>query len=121
MARYSPPQDRGIRHLLQAAGYSLKGLQAAFSETAFRQVLLLLLAGAPLGLWLSETRIERTLLVGSLLLVLVIELLNSAVEAAVDRINHEYHPLAGRAKDLGSAAVFMSLVLAAFVWLSVLL
>jgi len=107
--------------LIQATRYSFKGLQAAFNETAFRQVLLLLLTGAPLGLWLSETGIERALLVGSLLMVLVIELLNSAVETAVNRISREHHPLAGRAKDLSSAAVFMSLVLAAFVWLTVLL
>ena len=121
MTEQVPPQERGLRHLLQAAGYSLKGLQAACGETAFRQALLLLLAGIPLGLWLSSTGIERALLIGSLLLVLIIELLNNALEATVDRIGQEYHPLTGRAKDLGSAAVFMSLLLAAFVWLAVLL
>jgi diacylglycerol kinase (ATP) len=121
MAKHVPPRARGLRHLLQATGYSLKGLQAACSETTFRQALLLLLAGVPLGLWLSNTGIERALLIGSLLLVLIVELLNNALEAAVNRISHEYHPLAGRAKDLGSAAVFMSLLLTAFVWLAVLL
>jgi diacylglycerol kinase (ATP) len=100
MTKYMLPQEQGLRHLLQAAAYSLKGFQAVFSETAFRQALLLLVAGVPLSLWLSQTGTERALLVGNFLLVLAIELLNSALEAAVARIGHEYHPLADRAKTL---------------------
>ncbi|ADE16702.1 diacylglycerol kinase [Nitrosococcus halophilus Nc 4] len=121
MTKQIHPKDEGLRHLFLAAGYSFKGFRAALSETAFRQELLLLLVGGPLGLWLGETGIERALLVGSLLLVLIVELLNTAVEAAVDRVGYEHHTLSGRAKDLGSAAVFTSLALAAFVWFSILL
>lgn len=121
MVKQPPHKEEGLRHLFLAAGYSFKGFRAALSETAFRQELLLFLVGAPLGWWFGETGIERALLVGSLFLVLIVELLNSAVEAVVDRVSYEHHTLSGRAKDLGSAAVFTSLALAAFVWLSILL
>jgi len=82
---------------------------------------LLLLAGVPLALWLTTDGVERALLIGSLMLALIIELLNAGIEAAVDRISLENHPLAKRAKDIGSAAVMLALVSAALVWLLVLL
>ena len=108
--------------LLRATGHSLRGLGAALRhEQAFRLELLVAAAAVPTGLWLGRTGGERALLVGSCLLVLVAELLNSAVEAAVDRIGPERHELAGRAKDLGSAAVLGTIVLAAIVWGLVLL
>jgi len=113
-----PKRDRrGIRRLLAATGYSLAGLRAAWRhEAAFRQEVVLALVLAPLAFWLGETSLQRLLLLGSCLLVLVVELLNSAIEAVVDRIGPELHELSGRAKDLGSAAVFLSLLLAAAAW-----
>jgi diacylglycerol kinase (ATP) len=112
----------GIRRVLNATRYSLEGLAGAVRhEAAFRQELVLAAILLPLGLWLGNDGVERALLVGSVLLVLVVELLNSAVEAAVDRISTEHHLLAKRAKDLGSAAVMLSLVSAAAVWLLALL
>lgn len=112
----------GLRRIVLATRYSLEGLAAAVKgEAAFRQELALAVIFVPLGIWLGKTGIERALLAGSVLLVLIVELLNSAVEAAVDRISDERHPLAKRAKDLGSAAVMLSLASAAAVWLLVLL
>ncbi len=112
----------GMRRILNATRYSLAGLSAAIRhEDAFRQELLLAAVLVPLGLWLGKTGVERALLVGSLLLVLIVELLNSAVEATVDRISHEEHALAKRAKDFGSAAVMLSLAAAGVTWLLVLL
>jgi len=112
----------GLTRLFYATGYSLKGLVAAWRfESAFRQEVALLIVTAPLGWWLGETGVERVLLIGSVLFVLVVELLNSAVETAIDRISDEEHALSGRAKDIGSAAVFVSLALAVVVWALVLL
>lgn len=103
--------------VVRAFGYSLAGLRAAYNEeSAFRQELLLVAVLAPLGLWLGRDGVERSLLVGSLLVVLIVELLNSAVEATVDRIGPENHEFSGRAKDLGSAAVLLSLLAAVLVW-----
>jgi diacylglycerol kinase (ATP) len=111
-----------LRRVLNAAGYSLEGLAAAARyEDAFRQELILFVLLAPLGLWLGSSGVERALLVGSLFLVLIVELLNSAIEAAVDRISFENHRLAKRAKDIGAAAVMLSLVNAGVVWLLILL
>lgn len=111
----------GPGRLLRAAACSVAGLKAAWrGEAAFRQEVCLVGSLAPLGLWLGENGTERALLLGSLLLLLVVELLNSAVEALVDRIGPEYHPLSGRAKDLGSAAVFLTLMLVAVTWALVL-
>ncbi len=113
---------KGIERIIKAAGYSWLGFQAAFRhEAAFRQVVALNLVGIPLGLWLGKTAVERALLCASLLLCLVVELLNSAIEATVDRIGPEPHPLSGRAKDMGSAAQFMALAIAALVWLLILI
>ena len=112
----------GIRRLVAAARNSFAGLgDAVASEAAFRQELVLAVVLVPLALWLGQTGAERALLAGSVLLVLVVELLNSAIEATVDRVSLERHPLAKRAKDLGSAAVLVALVLAAATWLLVLL
>ena len=110
-----------MRRLINAAGYSLSGLAAAARhEDAFRQELILSAVLVPLGLWLGTSGVERALLVGSVLLVLIVELLNSAVEATVDRVSLEDHSLAKRAKDIGSAAVMLSLVNVAVVWLLIL-
>jgi diacylglycerol kinase (ATP) len=112
----------GMRRVINAARYSLEGLAAAARhEDAFRQELILAAVMVPLGLWLGVDGVERALLVGSVLMVLAVELLNSAVEATVDRVSLEDHQLAKRAKDIGSAAVMMSLVTVGVVWLLVLL
>ncbi len=106
-----------LQHLLKATRISLKGLQAAFHrEQAFRQEVLVLVFVIPAGLWLGKNGVERALLIGSWLLVIVVELINSAIEAAVDRVGLERNELAGRAKDLGSAAVFFAIVLAIALW-----
>jgi diacylglycerol kinase (ATP) len=111
----------GLRRLINAAGYSFAGLAAAARhEDAFRQELILAAVMVPLGLWLGRTGVERALLVGSVLLILIVELLNSAVEATVDRVSLDEHSLAKRAKDFGSAAVMLALVNAAVIWLLVL-
>lgn len=112
----------GIARIIAATGNSWAGLRAAFKhEAAVRQELLLLVVLTPLAFWLGETGVEYALLIGSLLLVLMVELLNSAIEAVVDRIGPEHHELAGRAKDIGSAAVFVALAHAALIWLLVLI
>jgi diacylglycerol kinase (ATP) len=113
----SESKPTGLTRLFNAAGYSWAGLCAAWRhEAAFRQELLLLALFGPAGLWLGEGGVEKALLLGSLLLVVIVELLNSAVEAVVDRTGAEHHVLSGRAKDLGSAAVLVSLLLAGSVW-----
>ncbi|MBF0128177.1 MAG: diacylglycerol kinase [Magnetococcales bacterium] len=111
------PGATGWTRLINATGYSLLGMRAAWqNEAAFRQEAVLTVLLTPLGFWLGQGAVERSLLIGSLLLVLAFELLNSGVEAVVDRIGPEHHPLAGRAKDLGSAAVFMALLNVALIW-----
>lgn len=111
----------GLLHVFDALGYSLRGLGAAWRhETAFRQELMLAIVLVPLALWLGHSVTERLLLVGVLVLVLMVELLNSAIEALADALSTEFHPLLGRAKDLGSAAVLLSLLLAAATWLCIL-
>ena len=111
----------GFLRVFRAFGISMKGLAGAFrNEAAFRQELALAVVVIPLGLWLGRNGIERALLVAPMFLVLVVELLNSAIEATVDRIGAERHALSGLAKDIGSAAVFLSLLLLAVVWLLIL-
>lgn len=111
------PGNTGLVRIYKAAGYSWQGLKAAFiHEAAFRQECLLLLLLGPLGFWLGNTPVEKALLIGSVLLVLMVELLNSAIENTVDRFGGELHELSGRAKDIGSAAVFVSLVNVAVIW-----
>ncbi len=116
-----PAGNTGLRRLVNAAGFSWQGLRAAFRfEAAFRQELLASMAIVPLACWLGSTGMERAILLAVWALVLIVELLNSAVEAVVDRIGDERHELAGRAKDFGSAAVLLALVNAAAVWVLVL-
>jgi len=112
----------GLARIINAAGYSWAGLAAAFRhEDAFRQEVFLALLLIPLAVVLGETGIERALMIGAVLGVLIVELLNSALEAAVDRISLEHHLLIKRAKDMGSAAVMIALVNVAVVWGLVLL
>jgi diacylglycerol kinase (ATP) len=116
-AQINKPPHRGLSHVVNALNYSMQGIKAAFAyEEAFRLELIACIAMAPLGVWLGQTGIERALLLGSLLLVLIVELLNSAIETVVDRVSVEHHTLSGRAKDIGSAAVFMSLLNVVVVW-----
>jgi diacylglycerol kinase (ATP) len=110
-----------VARIGRAARHSIAGLRAAIEhEAAFRQELILFVVLAPLGAWLGHNGVERALLIGTLVLVLVVELLNSAIEAVVDRVGRQRHPLAGRAKDLGSAAVLAAVGLAVLTWVLVL-
>ncbi|EHS1220865.1 diacylglycerol kinase [Vibrio parahaemolyticus] len=107
---------------MDATGYSIKGLKAAWThEAAFRQELVLTLVLSISAFFLPVTTLERVLMISSLLLILIVELINSAVEAVVDRVSDDWHELSGRAKDIGSAAVFVALFLALFIWASFLL
>ena len=115
-------KNTGLRRIFMAGIYSMQGFQHAFKhEAAFRQELLLAIIFIPLACWLDVEQMERMLMIASLLLVIIVELLNSAIEAVVDRVGLEKHELAGRAKDLGSAAVFVALTLTVYVWADVLL
>ena len=114
--------NTGITRILRATRYSWQGLRAAYRhEAAFRQETWLCLLLVPLGLYLGDGGAEKALLAGSVLLLPLVEILNSAVEAVVDRIGEERHELSGRAKDMGSAAVGLAILLAAGTWLLVLL
>ena len=107
----------GLRRLINAFGYSAEGFKAAFQhEDAFRQEVFLACVLIPLGLYLGKTNIEKVMLVGVVLLVMIVELLNSSIEASVDHTSIERHPLAKRAKDIGSAAVFLALGNFFLVW-----
>jgi diacylglycerol kinase (ATP) len=111
----------GFTRMFRAFGASMKGFTGAFrEEAAFRQELVLAVLVIPLGLWLGRSGIERVLLIAPMFIVLIVELINSAIEATVDRIGLERHTLSGLAKDIGSAAVFLSLTLLAVVWVLVL-
>src|ERR1700694_154120 len=111
----------GITRLLRAFGYSFQGFRHTWrEEAAFRQGVLLALLVIPAGLYLGNSGVERALLVSPMLLILVVEILNSAVEAVVDRSGTDRHPLAGMAKDMGSSSVMLSFVLLGTVWLLVL-
>lgn len=114
------PGNTGIRRILRATRFSAQGFAHAWQhEAAFRQELVLAAVLTPAAFWLGQTVLERAMLIAVLLLVLIVELLNSAIEAAIDRHGDEHHELSGRAKDLGSAAVFVVLVLAGVVWAAV--
>lgn len=111
----------GPSRLFNALRYSLRGLQVAFRhEAAFRQELLLAAVLTPAAMWIARSPLEAALLVGSLLLVLIVELMNSALETVADAVTRDHHPLIGRAKDLGSAAVFLTLGFALLVWIAVI-
>lgn len=111
---------KGLQRIWHAAGYSIAGMRTGWSETAFRQEALAALLLLPLSFWLGRTWIEIALLAGSVLLVLIVELLNTAIESAIDRIGPEWHDLSRRAKDMGSAAVLLSLLLCAGIWVAAL-
>ncbi len=111
----------GLDRVIRATGYSMAGLTAAYrGESAFRQEFWLAALMFPFAFWLGRTWVEVALLAGSLMLVLIVELLNSGIEAAIDRVSYELHDLSKRAKDLASAAVFLSLLLCAGIWAAAL-
>lgn len=111
----------GLARIIKAAGYSVKGLKASWKyEAAFRQETMLLLVAIILAFWMNVTMIERILLISSVTLVVILEVINSAIEAVVDRIGSEHHELSGRAKDMGSAAVFIALWLAGLIWAGII-
>jgi diacylglycerol kinase (ATP) len=111
----------GVERIVRATGYSIEGLATAYrGESAFRQETWLAVLMLPLSFWLGRTWIEVALLAGSVMLVLIVELLNSGIESAIDRVSFEMHDLSKRAKDLASAAVFLSLLLCSGVWLAAL-
>ena len=111
------PGYTGFKHVIAAAGYSLSGLRAAWQhESAFRQECMLGILMLPLAFLLGQNLAQTALLIAVCFLVLIVELLNSAIEAVVDRVGHEHHELAGRAKDMGSAAVALSLFLVWVTW-----
>jgi diacylglycerol kinase (ATP) len=111
---------KGLSRVFHAGGYSIQGLKAGWYETAFRQEALASLVLLPLAFWLGKTWVETALLAGSVLLVMIVELLNTSVESAIDRIGPEWHELSKRAKDMGSAAVLLSLLLCLGIWLAAL-
>jgi diacylglycerol kinase (ATP) len=110
----------GLSRVWHATGYSIEGLKAGWGETAFRQEALAAFVLLPLSFWLGKTWTEVALLAGSVLLVMIVELLNTGIETAIDRIGPEWHDLSKRAKDMGSAAVLLSLLLCAGVWMGAL-
>ncbi|WP_455210011.1 diacylglycerol kinase [Kaarinaea lacus] len=111
------PGNTGFGRLIRATGFSIRGFSAAFrNEAAFRQELGFFIIMAPLAFWIGKSGIEIAILLGCLFIVLITELLNSAIEAVVDRVGFEEHELSGRAKDIGSAAVFLSLANVIIVW-----
>ena len=107
---------KGLHRLWHATGYSLQGLRTAWGETAFRQEAIAAMVLLPASVWLGRTWVETALLAGTVVLLMVVELLNTGIEAAIDRIGPEWHDLSKRAKDVGSAAVLLSLLLCAGVW-----
>lgn len=116
-----PENNHGIKRIFRATGFSIQGLKLAWqSEAAFRQELILVAFMLPVAFLLDVTVVERILLIMTLMIVLIVELLNSAIEAVVDRIGHEIHPLSGQAKDIASAAVFIALALCGITWLLII-
>lgn len=111
----------GLTRIAFAGGYSLAGLKAGWHETAFRQEALLAIVMVPAALWLGRNWVETVVLLATVVLVLVTELLNTAIESTIDRVGSEWHALSKRAKDLGSAAVLLSLLLCAGAWGSALI
>ena len=117
----NPQKDRkGLDRVWHAAGYSVAGLRDGWHETAFRQEAIAAIALLPLSLWLGRTWVETALLAASVVLVMIVELLNTAVETAIDRIGPEWHDLSKRAKDMGSAAVLLSLLVCTGIWAAAL-
>ncbi len=113
----NPQKNRtGLSRIWHAGAYSMQGLRAGWNETAFRQEAIAAVLLVPLGCWLGQSWIERSLLAGTVVLVLIVELLNTCVEAAIDRVGPEWNALSKRAKDMGSAAVFLSLLVCGGTW-----
>ena len=113
----NPQKNRnGLNRMWHALGYSMAGLRAGWGETAFRQETLAALVLLPLSAWIGRTWVETALLGGSVLIVMIVELLNTGIETAIDRIGPEWHDLSKRAKDMGSAAVLLSLLLCSGIW-----
>jgi len=113
-------KNTGFTRIFKAAGYSVQGIKAACrNEAAFRQELVLAIIFIPLAFFIANGPVERSILIGLTILVLVVELLNSAIEALVDRVGTEHHELSGRAKDMGSAAVLLSLLMWGYAWLDI--
>ena len=111
------PGNTGLRRIINATIFSMAGFRVAWrDEAAFRQELLLCVVLIPTAFWLGRTAVERSLLIGSCLIVLIVELLNTGIENVVDRFGEERHRLSGQAKDMGSAAVFVSLMLTLVIW-----
>ena len=110
----------GLSRIWHAAGYSIAGLRAGWNEKAFRQEAIAAIVLLPLSLWLGQGWVEVALLAGSVLLVMIVELLNTGIEAAIDRIGPEWHELSKRAKDMGSAAVLLALLLCGGIWAAAL-
>jgi len=116
----SKPGYTGLTRIIKATGYSLQGFRAAWKhESAFRQETLLAAVLIPCAVWLGQNATQVALLLSTLLLVVIVELVNSAIEAVVDRVGSDRHELSGRAKDMGSAAVFVALVLMLIVWIAI--
>jgi diacylglycerol kinase (ATP) len=113
-------KQTGLKRLVLAFGYSSQGFKAGWREPAFRQEALAAFVLVPLALWLGNNWLEQAMLVGAVVAVMVVELLNTAIEAAIDRVGPEWHDLSKKAKDLGSAAVLMSLAFCALVWTAAL-
>ncbi|MCW8330990.1 diacylglycerol kinase [Photobacterium sp. SDRW27] len=115
------PGEKGLQRVLDATGYSVQGLKAAWKyEEAFRMEIILLIMLTGITFFLPVSKMEQLAMIASLFLVVIVELLNSALEAVVDRIGSDLHELSGRAKDIGSAAVFVSMIFAGITWLVVL-
>ena len=121
LAVVNPQKDRtGLSRMWHATGYSIAGLRAGWGETAFRQESIAALVLVPFSFWLGGSWVETALLAASVILVMVVELLNTAVETAIDRIGPEWHDLSKRAKDMGSAAVLLTLLLCLGTWAAAL-
>ncbi len=111
----------GLNRIIHAGGYSIQGLKAGWGETAFRQEAIAAIFLVPAAFWLGRNWVETALLAGTVLIVMIVELLNTGIETAIDRIGPEWHALSKRAKDMGSAAVLLSLLLCGGVWAAALL
>ena len=108
---------KGLSRVWHALGYSLAGLRAGWFETAFRQEAVASIVLIPAAFWLGHNWVETVLLAGTVILIMIVELLNTGIETAIDRIGPEWHDLSKRAKDMGSAAVLLSLLLCAGIWI----
>ena len=118
----NPQKSRtGLNRIIHAGGYSVEGLKAGWGETAFQQEAIAAFFLVPLAFWLGKSWVETALLAGTVLIVMIVELLNTGIEAAIDRISPEWHALSKCAKDMGSAAVLLSLLLCGGVWTAALL